>query len=137
MLRVSAKENLTSKGGYIISACEGKPQATIIATGTEVSLAMEAQKILAEDKISVNVVSLPCWELFDAQSQTYRDEVLGTAPRVAVEAGVSFGWSRYVGSEDNVIGINSFGASGKGEEVYKHFGITVEGIVGKIKSLLK
>ncbi len=137
MLRVSAKENLTAKGGYIISACEGKPQATIIATGTEVSLAMEAQKILAEDKISVNVVSLPCWELFDARPKAYRDEVLGTAPRVAVEAGVSFGWSRYVGSEDNVIGINSFGASGKGEEVYEHFGITVEAVVNKIKALVK
>ena len=136
MLRTSAKENLTAKGGYVISACEGKPQATIIATGTEVSLAVEAQKILAADKINVNVVSLPCWELFEAQPKAYRDEVLGTAPRVAVEAGVTFGWSRYVGSEDNVIGINSFGASGKGPEVYKHFGITTEAIVAKIKSLI-
>lgn len=136
MLRTSAKENLTAKGGYVISACEGKPQATIIATGTEVSLAVEAQKILAADKINVNVVSLPCWELFEAQPKAYRDEVLGTAPRVAVEAGVTFGWSRYVGSEDNVIGINTFGASGKGPEVYKHFGITAEAIVAKIKSLI-
>ena len=136
MLRTSAKENLTAKGGYVISACEGKPQATIIATGTEVSLAVEAQKILAADKINVNVVSLPCWELFEAQPKAYRDEVLGTAPRIAVEAGVTFGWSRYVGSEDNVIGINTFGASGKGPEVYKHFGITAQAIVNKIKSLI-
>ena len=135
-IRTSAKENLTAKGGYIISACKGNPQATIIATGTEVSLAIEAQKILAADKINVNVVSLPCWELFDAQPKAYRDEVLGSKPRVAVEAGVAFGWARYVGSEDNVIGINEFGASGKGPEVYKHFGITADAVVKKVKELI-
>ena len=136
MLRTSAEENLTAKGGYIISDCGEKPAATIIATGTEVSLATEAQKILAGENIKVNVVSLPCWELFDAQPKAYRDEVLGTAPRVAVEAGVSFGWERYVGASENIIGINTFGASGKGSDVYKHFGITVEAVVNKVKSLL-
>lgn len=136
MIRTSAKENLTAKGGYIISAGEGKPKATIIATGTEVSLAIEAQKMLAKDNISVNVVSLPCWELFDAQPKKYREEVLGTRPRVAVEAAVSFGWERYIGTADNFIGIDEFGASGKGPDVYKHFGITAEAVVKKVKELV-
>lgn len=136
-LRTSAKENLTAKGGYIISACSGEPKATIIATGTEVSLAVEAQKTLSAEGINVNVVSLPCWELFDVQDETYRKNVLGTAPRVAVEAGSVFGWERYVGSSDNVIGMHGFGASGKGPEVYEHFGITTEAVVAKVKSLIK
>ena len=135
-LRTSAKENLTAKGGYIISACNSTPKATIIATGTEVALAVEAQKMLEKENIAVNVVSLPCWELFDAQPQAYRQQVLGTAPRVAVEAGIGFGWERYVGSYDNIISMTGFGASGKGSEVYKHFGITAEAVVAKVKSLI-
>lgn len=136
-LRTSFKENLSAKGAYIISACKGKPQATIIATGTEVSLAVEAQKVLAAENISVNVVSMPCWELFENQSEEYRQEVLGNAPRIAVEAGVAFGWERYIGNAENFVGMRSFGASGKGEDVYKYFSITVDAVVEKVKNLVK
>ena len=135
-IRTSADENLTAKGGYIISAGKDNPKATIIATGTEVSLAVEAQKILAEENISVNVVSMPCWELFDAQPKDYREKVLGVAPRIALEAGMNFGWERYVGASENVIGMNGFGASGKGNEVYEHFGITVEAVINKVKDMI-
>lgn len=132
-IRHTSEENLTAKGAYVISPALNKPIATIIATGTEVSLAIEAQKQLAEQNIGVNVVSMPCQELFAAQPLEYRRAVLGDLPRIAVEAGTSFGWERYVGDNGTVIGIDSFGTSGKGEEVYKHFGITVENIVASVK----
>jgi transketolase len=132
-IRHSSEDNLTAKGAYVISPALNKPIATIIATGTEVSLAIEAQKQLAEQNIGVNVVSMPCQELFAAQSPEYRRAVLGDLPRIAVEAGTSYGWERYVGDNGTIIAIDSFGTSGKGEEVYKHFGITVENIIASVK----
>lgn len=135
-LRTDSSENLSKRGGYIISKAEREPQATIIATGTEVSLAMEAQKQLHESGIAVNVVSMPCCELFDLQPQEYKHSVLGNAPKVAVEAAAVYGWERYTGKSENVIGLNSFGASGKGDEVYKHFGITAENVVKKVRELI-
>lgn len=135
-LRTDIEENLSSRGAYVISEAQRDPQATIIATGTEVSLAVEAQKQLRADGIEVNVVSMPCCELFDAQPEDYKQKVLGRAPRIAVEAAAAFGWERYTGSSDRVIGINSFGASGKGDEVYNYFGITAENVVKKVKELL-
>ena len=135
-LRTDTEENLSSRGAYVISEAQRDPQATIIATGTEVSLAVEAQKQLRADGIEVNVVSMPCCELFDAQPEDYKQKVLGRAPRIAVEAAAAFGWERYTGSSDRVIGINSFGASGKGDEVYNYFGITAENVVKKVKELL-
>lgn len=135
-LRADSAENLSKRGGYVISKAQREPQATIIATGTEVSLAVEAQKQLRENGIEVNVVSMPCCELFDQQPEDYKRSVLGKAPRVAVEAAAVYGWERYTGASENVIGLNSFGASGKGEEVYKHFDITVENVVNKVKDLI-
>ena len=135
-LRTESSENLTAKGGYIISAANRSPSATIIATGTEVSLAVKAQDILAEQGIAVNVVSMPCTELFDAQSKEYRRTVLGSAPRLAVEAGITYGWEKYVGEDGSIIGMTGFGASGKGADVYEHFGITVENIVAKVKEII-
>lgn len=135
-LRADSAENLSKRGGYVISKAQREPQATIIATGTEVSLAVEAQKQLRESGIEVNVVSMPCCELFDQQPEDYKRSVLGKAPRVAVEAAAVYGWERYTGASENVIGLNSFGASGKGEEVYKHFDITVENVVNKVKDLI-
>lgn len=135
-LRTDTEENLSSRGAYVISEAQRDPQATIIATGTEVSLAVEAQKQLRADGIEVNVVSMPCCELFDAQPEDYKQKVLGRAPRIAVEAAAAFGWERYTGSSDRVIGINSFGASGKGDEVYNYFGITAENVVKKVKEVL-
>lgn len=135
-LRTDSKENLSLKGGYIISSCSCKPLATIIATGTEVSLAVAAQKRLSEENIAVNVVSMPCTELFDKQSAEYKLSVLGTAPRIAVEAASSYGWERYVGENGAVIALQDFGASGKGSDVYEHFGITVENITNTVKKFL-
>lgn len=139
LLRASAKENLTAKGGYVISdvAKGQKRQATIIATGSEVSLAVEAQQHLRKEGIEVAVVSMPCTELFDKQDISYQEEVLGTAPRIAVEAASKFGWERYVGLNGDIIGMDGFGASGPAEELYKYFGITKEEVVEAVKNCLK
>ena len=132
-LRFTTGENLTARGGYIISPAKGTATATIIATGTEVALAIEAQKELAKENIEVNVVSMPCQELFDAQPAEYRQQVLGNLPRIAVEAAARYGWEKYVGDRGIIIGLDSFGASGKAEEVYAHFGIEVSQIISAVK----
>lgn len=137
LLRSSAKENLTAKGGYVLSEAAGKRQATIIATGSEVSMAMEAKEKLAEEGIDVAVVSMPCCELFDAQPLDYQEQVLGSAPRVAVEAAAKFGWEKYVGLNGDIIGMDGFGASGPAGELYKYFGITVDEVVDSVKDLIK
>ena len=135
-LREEVKENKTAKGGYVISSADGVAKATVIATGTEVSLAIAAQKQLRNLGIEINVVSMPCQELFDAQTEEYKQTVLGSAPRIAIEAGTTFGWERYVGANGAIMGIDTFGASGKGEAVYEHFGLTVDNIVEKVKMFI-
>lgn len=139
LLRTSAAENLTARGGYVISdvAKGQKRQATIIATGSEVSLAVSAQKKLAEEGVAVAVVSMPCCELFDRQDGKYQEEVLGSCPRIAVEAGAKFGWEKYVGLNGDIIGMDGFGASGPAEELYKFFGITEEEVVDAVKNCIK
>lgn len=123
----ASSENLTAKGGYVLREVDTR-DITLIATGSEVSLAMAAAELLAKDGVSAAVVSLPCWELFDAQPQAYRDTTLGLAPRLAIEAASPFGWGRYVGHEDNMIGVPTFGASASAEHLYKQFGLTPENI---------
>ncbi len=135
-LREEVKENKTAKGGYVISSADGVAKATVIATGTEVSLAIAAQKQLRNLGIEINVVSMPCQELFDSQTEEYKQTVLGSAPRIAIEAGTTFGWERYVGANGAIMGIDTFGASGKGEAVYEHFGLTVDNIVEKVKMFI-
>lgn len=139
LLRSSAKENLTAKGGYIISDVSkgAKAAATIISTGSEVSLAVAAQAKLREEGIEVAVVSMPCFELFDLQDEKYRNKVLGKAPRVVVEAASSFGWDKYLGAKGAIIAIDSFGASAPADKLYEHLGITVEKIVDAVKLLEK
>ena len=137
LLRSDAKENLTAKGGYIISGDEEKRVATIIATGSEVSLAIEAQKTLKEEGIDVAVVSMPCTELFDKQPVDYQEKVLGKAPRIAVEAAAKFGWEKYVGLDGDIIGMDGFGASAPADQLYDYFGITKEEIVDSVKNCLK
>lgn len=137
LLRTSAEVNLSAKGGYVIAGEDKKRQATIIATGSEVSLAVEAMNKLAEEGIKVAVVSMPCTELFDAQPIDYQEQVLGKAPRIAVEAASKFGWEKYVGLEGDIIGMDGFGASGPAEELYKYFGITVEEVADAVKNCLK
>ena len=139
LLRKSANENLTAKGGYVISdVASGKSrQATLIATGSEVSLAIAAQEKLREKGIETAVVSMPCTELFDKQNSQYQDEVLGNCPRVAIEAASKFGWEKYVGLNGDIIGMDGFGASGPADKLYEYFGITVDEVVESVENLLK
>jgi transketolase len=125
------------RGGYVLSEAAGPAKAVIIATGTEVSLALAAQKALAEAGIAVRVVSLPCTGLFDRQDAAWRASVLPRGvPRVSVEAGVTDYWRKYVGLEGAAIGVDSFGESAPASAVYKHFGVDADHIVAAVKSLL-
>ncbi|MBW1833594.1 MAG: transketolase [Deltaproteobacteria bacterium] len=125
-------------GAYILSDSDGKPDIILIATGSEVDITLKAGKILEEKGISVRVVSMPSWELFENTSQEYKDKVLlpDVNVRIAVEAGISMGWERYTGSNGVVIGINEFGASAPGNIVMEKFGFTSENIVQKAMELL-
>jgi transketolase len=129
---------LIDKGAYILSeAADGKPQAVIIATGSEVALAMAAQKALSETGIHVRVVSMPCTSLFDRQDQVYQEDVLPKGiKRVAVEAGVTDYWYKYVGLEGEIIGIDTFGESAPAEELFKYFGFTIENVVNAVKRII-
>lgn len=124
----SGKDNLCRKGAYVIYGKKDERDLTILATGTEVTIAIEGAKLLEEKGMKVAVVSMPSFELFEEQDKDYRKKVLGKAPRIAVEAGSTFGWTRYVESEKHVIGMHSFGASAPLNKVYKHFGITAEAV---------
>ena len=131
-----AGENLVAKGAYVLRGANGKRDITLLATGSEVHLAVEAAEALAQDGINAAVVSMPCWEMFEAQGQDYKDSVLGTAPRLAIEAGVCFGWERYIGNADNFIGMNGFGASAPAPELFNHFGITAKALEAKARTVL-
>jgi transketolase len=130
--RTDTAENRSARGGYVLAEAEGPRQATIIATGSEVSIAMAAREKLAEDNIAVAVVSLPCWELFKLQDEAYRAQVLGGAPRVGVEAAGGFGWEQWLGPEGTFIGMAGFGASANYQDLYRHFGITPEAVVAAV-----
>ncbi|OJY74262.1 MAG: transketolase [Rhodospirillales bacterium 70-18] len=132
-LRTDTGENRCARGGYVLAEAEGPRQATLIATGSEVAIAMEARAALAEDGIKVAVVSLPCWELFAQQDESWRAQVLGGAPRIGIEAGVEFGWERWLGPDGVFIGMTDFGASAPADVLYRHFGITAEAAVAAVK----
>jgi transketolase len=128
-----------AQGAYILTETSAlPPEVILIATGSEVLLALEAHKRLADDGVRSRVVSMPSWELFDAQPQSYRDAVLPTAvrARVSIEAAAPFGWERYVGPEGAIIGVNGFGASAPGPIVMREFGFTPEHVVETAKRLL-
>lgn len=129
-------ENLSARGAYVLREADGNRAATILATGSEVELALQARETLQANGIPTAVVSMPCWELFDAQDAAYRAATLGDGVRVAVEAGVTFGWTRYGVAEDNVVGMPGFGASAPAPEVYKHFGITADAVVERVRSAI-
>ena len=129
-----------AKGAYVLSeAAGGPPQVILIATGSEVSLAVTAQEKLLATGIRARVVSMPCWELFSAQSQEYRDSVIprDVTARVSIEAGVSLGWHRWVGDGGVTIGLDRFGASGPGSVLVKQFGFTADNIVRAATGLVK
>ncbi len=129
-----------ARGAYVLAEAGGTaPDVILIATGSEVSVALEAHQRLVRDGIRSRVVSMPSWELFEAQPKAYRDTVLPPAvrPRVSVEAATPFGWERYVGSEGAIIGVNRFGASAPGPVVMREFGFTPEHVVETAKALLE
>ncbi len=129
-------ENLCARGAYVLREPEGGRDASILATGSEVAIAVAAAESLAGNGLKAAVVSMPCFELFERQDPEYRAAVLGMAPRVAVEAASPFGWTRYVASESDVVGMTSFGASGPIAALYPHFGITAEAVAAKVQQAL-
>jgi len=126
------------KGAYVFSDCEGAPDVLLLATGSELQLAVEAQEKLAGEHIKARVVSFPCWELFEEQDEDYKESVLPSEvrARVAVEAGVGIGWERYVGLEGRIVSQNQFGASAPYKDLFKHFGFTVENVVSHVHQAL-
>jgi transketolase len=127
------------RGAYVLAdAPNGKPDIILIATGSEVSLIVVACQKLTENKINVRIVSMPSWELFDAQHRSYRDSVLppSTRARLAVEAGATQGWCKYVGGEGDVIGVDHFGASAPGKVLMREYGFTVENICKRALELV-
>ncbi len=130
-------ENLCARGGYVLAEAEATRQVTLLATGSEVSLAMDARDLLAQDDIGAAVVSMPCWELFDAQETAYRDSVLGVGvPRVAVEAAARLGWDRYIGANGTFVGMSSFGVSAPASALYENFGITAKAAAEAARKLI-
>jgi transketolase len=132
-LRQDAAENRSARGGYVLQEADGPRQATLIATGSEVAIALEARRQLAELGIAAAVVSLPCWELFAQQDDRYRMDVLGSAPRIGIEAACGFGWERWIGDTGLFIGMTGFGASAPYADLYRHFGITPEAITAAVR----
>ncbi|ALG71045.1 transketolase [Azospirillum thiophilum] len=129
-------ENLSARGAYVMAEAEGGRKATLLATGSEVSLAMEARKALQEQGIGTAVVSMPSWELFARQDDAYKASVLGTGVRVGVEAAIRLGWDRWLGDKGAFVGMAGFGESAPYQELYKHFGITAEAVVDAVKARL-
>ncbi|WP_368930840.1 transketolase [Bacillus pumilus] len=127
------------KGGYVVvEAADAQPEALLLASGSEVGLAIEAQKALEKEGIRASVVSLPAWDRFDQQSDEYKESVLPTAvrARVAIEMGASLGWERYTGLDGDVIAIDKFGASAPGETIIEKYGFTVSNVVSRVKAKL-
>jgi transketolase len=135
-VRGAGDENLCKRGAYILAGEPANPMR-LIASGSEVQLALAARDLLARDGLAAAVVSMPSWELFAAQSDTYRSEVMGGdgTVRVACEAASGFGWERWLGAKGAFVGMKGFGASAKAVDLYKHFGITAEAIAQAARRL--
>ncbi len=136
--RAPSGENLCARGAYELRAAEGAAKVTLIATGSEVEIAVAAREILQAQGIGTRVVSLPCFELFAEQDAAYRREVLGPGTvRVGVEAAVRFGWDAILGADGGFVGMQGFGASAPYQELYARFGITAEAVAAKAKASLE
>ncbi len=129
-------QNLSAQGAYVLQEPDGARDVTLLATGSEVEIAMDAAKRLADEGVRAAVVSMPCFELFATQDAAYQAGVLGTAPRIAIEAAVQQGWDRWLGNDGVFIGMNGFGASAPAPDLYAHFGITAKAIVDAAKSAI-
>jgi transketolase len=128
-----------AKGAYVLAdAPDGKPEAIIMATGSELPIALEAHEQLSAAGVKTRLVSMPSWELFEEQDAAYRESVLpsSVAARVAVEAGIAQGWDRYLGASGRFVGMTSFGASGPFQKLYAHFGITAENVANQVKAAI-
>jgi transketolase len=132
--------NLSRRGAYVLAQADarlGPRRVTLLATGSEVALALAARTTLQSSGVATAVVSMPCWDLFESQSLDYRTEVLGRdTVRVACEAAMRFGWDRWLGERGAFVGMTGFGACGTADELYRHFGITAEAIVAEAQRLL-
>ncbi len=132
-----SSDNLSARGGYELAAAEGEARVTLLATGSEVHLALAARGLLQGDGIAARVVSMPCHELFDAQAEDLRRQVLGPGTvRVAVEAAIVQGWERYIGPDGGFVGMAGFGASAPASDLYRHFGITAEAVAEAARARL-
>jgi len=133
-----SSNNKCSLGAYEVLRTNKKIKLTILASGSEVNLAIEASHKLAKDKIYSKVISVPCMELFDKQGKIYKNKILNeTKNKISIEAGSSDCWKKYVGENGNNFGINEFGKSAPFKEIYKYFGLTKENITNKSKNLIK
>lgn len=130
-------ENLSSKGAYILREADRQRDITLLATGSEVEIALEAAQKLSLHGKHAAVVSMPCWELFEMQPESYRKKILGSAPRIGIEAAIRLGWDRWIGENGTFIGMHGFGASAPANELYQHFGITADSIVTEALALIK
>ena len=135
-VRMDAGENRCSRGGYVLAEADGPRQVTLIASGSEVAIALQARSILAEAGLPAAVISLPCWELFATQDDSYRTHVLGAVLRVGIEAACGFGWERWLGLDGIFIGMTGFGASASANTLYRHFGITPEAVATAVQKRL-
>jgi transketolase len=148
-LPVLASENAegihegVARGGYILAESErikkGRPEVILIATGSEVQIALEAFAALDEEGVKVRVVSMPCWELFDQQDEDYQQFVLPdeVGERISIEAGITLGWQKYVGSEGVALGVDTFGASAPYEKLYAEYGLTAETILNIVAEMVE
>jgi transketolase len=134
-----ASASMLERGAYTLWESSSSPDLILIATGTEVALALEAGRKLAADGTAVRVVSMPCWELFEQQPHSYRDEVLPpeVGARLSIEPGVELGWSRWVGDRGDSISIEHFGASAPGNTVLEQFGFNLDNVVARAAALLE
>ena len=131
-------ENLCARGAYELAGADGQAKVTILATGSEVEIAMKARDLLQADGVGTRVVTMPCWALFEEQDETYRERILGPGTvKVGIEAASPFGWDRYIGSGGAFVGMHSFGASAPAKDLFKHFGITPEAAAEAAKAALK
>jgi transketolase len=130
-------ENLCAKGAYVLAEAGGARQVTLLASGSEIAIALAARDTLEAEGVATAVVSMPCWERFDAQDQAYRQSVLGPGSvRVAIEAAIMQGWEKYIGDNGATVGMTGFGASAPADQLYEHFGITAEAVVAAAKARL-
>ena len=138
MDRTSTQLDAVKRGAYVLKDCEGTPELIFIATGSELELAVKAAEALSAEGKKVRVVSMPSTNRFDKQDAAYRESVLPAAvtKRVAIEAGISDFWYKYVGFNGRIVGMNSFGESAPADQLFKLFGFTVENVVAKAKEIL-